>query len=396
VSNTDADAANRLFALLEATTRLPANQIARAADLAGRSLGAASARLLLPDYALRSLVELGEAGPTGERQSVEGTLAGRAFCTGSIVTSPEHPTTTWVPLADGSDRRGVLELTGLADPDDERTEWKATIRALVLLLTSMRRYTDVIHRSRRVQPLDIAAEMQWDLLPPLSCTTDGVSISGMLEPAYSIGGDSFDYAFDLDRVDFAIIDAVGHGMSAVMIAAATLNSLRNARREGAGLEESYLRADQLLREQFGRSAFVTGQLGTLATATGELRWINAGHPLPLAVRDNTCIGELSCRPSRPMGLGGPVVEVATERLHRGDRLLFYSDGVIEARAPDREAFGAERLADLLVRATLDELPSAETVRRLSANASDFYEANLNDDATLLLVDFRRAENDWTP
>jgi serine phosphatase RsbU (regulator of sigma subunit) len=51
----------------------------------------------------------------------------------------------------------------------------------------------------------------------LTCSTDRVSVSGILEPAYSIGGDSFDFALNSDRLEFAIVDAVGHGMAAVMI-----------------------------------------------------------------------------------------------------------------------------------------------------------------------------------
>ena len=101
--------------------------------------------------------------------------------------------------------------------------------------------------------------------------------------------------------------------------------------------------------------------------TGELTWLNAGHPLPLLVRDGTYVGELACAPSLPMGLGGPVREVATERLQRGDRVLFYTDGVTEMRSPEGEQFGRDRLADFLVRATLDRVSPAETVRRLSAS-----------------------------
>lgn len=53
--------------------------------------------------------------------------------------------------------------------------------------------------------------MQWDLLPPLTCSAEQVAISGFLEPAYAIGGDSFDYAFDQTRFDFAVVEAIGHG-----------------------------------------------------------------------------------------------------------------------------------------------------------------------------------------
>jgi phosphoserine phosphatase RsbU/P len=69
---------------------------------------------------------------------------------------------------------------------------RAVTEVLVLLIVSRRRYTDLVLRSRRAEPLSIAAEMQWSLLPPLTCATDHISASGILEPAYAIGGDTFD------------------------------------------------------------------------------------------------------------------------------------------------------------------------------------------------------------
>ena len=113
------------------------------------------------------------------------------------------------------------------------------MRLLALVLISKRRYTDVVHRTRRVQPLSVAAEMQWDLLPPLACTTACVSVSGILEPAYSIGGDSFDYAMNADRVGFAIVDAVGHGMPAVLLS--VLGDQLPAKRPAGGPPTSRLR-----------------------------------------------------------------------------------------------------------------------------------------------------------
>jgi serine phosphatase RsbU (regulator of sigma subunit) len=88
-----------------------------------------------------------------------------------------------------------------------------------------------------------------------------------------------------------------------------------------------------------------------------------------------------------MGLGGSVAEIATEQLQPGDRVLFFTDGVSEAKSAAGEEFGVPRLADLLVRATLDSVSPAETARRLSTSIVSFNNAGLNDDATLLLVDY---------
>jgi serine phosphatase RsbU (regulator of sigma subunit) len=378
---------DELNALLERTIGLGPSDLVEVVDVVAQVAGAESARLLLADYGLLWLRELGRDGPTGARQPIDGTLAGRAFTTGDIVVSDQQPTVVWMLLAEGSERLGVLELTHSNWTDELRGRLTPVLRMLVLVLVSRRRYTDLLLRSRRSEPLSLAAEIQWDLLPPLTCSTEQVSVSGIVEPAYSIGGDSFDYAFNPDRVEFAIVDAVGHGMPAVMMASITINSLRNARREGHDLETAYHDTGAAIDEHFGRSNFVTGQLGRLEVETGELTWLNAGHPRPLLVRDNSYIGELECKPSMPMGLGGSVNEIATERLQPGDRVLFFTDGVTENRSPGGEEFGVERLADFLVRATRDRVLPAETLRRLTASILRYNGAGLRDDATLLLVDF---------
>ena len=369
-------------------TQVPAYDLPAIVDLAGAAMGASTARLLVPDYAMLSLHEPGREHPTGSRIPIEGTLAGRTYIKGDAVSTGSGPITVWLPIGLDSERLGVLELELAGWGGAPTPAMDDLVRALALALVSKRRYSDVLARSRRSEPLSVAAEIQWDLLPPLSCVTDHVSIAGMLEPAYSIGGDSFDYALNPDRAEFAIIDAVGHGMPAVLKSVVAVHALRNARREGRSIEEAYLATGEVLQAEYRDWSFVTGQIGDLDLETGMLTWLNAGHPLPLLVRSGRLAGELACPPSLPMGLGGGVRALATEHLQAGDRVLFYTDGVIETRSPSGEPFGVERLADYLVRATLDHVHPTETARRLSASVVRYNGVGLSDDATLLLVEYR--------
>ena len=82
-----------------------------------------------------------------------------------------------------------------------------------------------------------------------------------------------------------------------------------------------------------------------------------------------------------------VIQIAVEPLQPGDRVLFHTDGVIESRSPDGSLFGTERLADFLVRATMDGRSAAETIRRLSANLVTHVEGRLKDGATMFLVEY---------
>jgi hypothetical protein len=351
------------------------------------ALGAQSARLFVADYSLRRLQQVDQYGAVAVPYEMGGTIGGRAFATGEIIVSENQPTVVSIPLADGAERIGLLELDYENWNGQLPDGWERVISLFVFVLVTKSRYGDLWVRARRCLPLTAAAEIQWDLLPPLSCSTEEVGVGGILEPAYEIGGDSFDYAVNGSHLDFTIVDAIGRGMSAVLMSAAAINSVRSSRRSGLGLEAAYLRAGELIKTHFGNSYFVTGQLGWLDTITGVLTWVNAGHVLPMLVRDGSYIGELTCAPSMPLGLGGVVVEIATQTLQPGDRVLFYTDGITESRSPDGAFFGHERLADFLVRASLENLPVAETARRLSANVLEHVDSGLDDDASLLLIEY---------
>ena len=100
-----------LLSLLEGTTDLPASELTRVVNLAGKVLGAESARVLFADYALLWLQPLGEDGPTGDAQSIEGTLAGHAFVRDEIVVSGSEPTLVWCPW-----QRGANDLGSSSSP----------------------------------------------------------------------------------------------------------------------------------------------------------------------------------------------------------------------------------------------------------------------------------------
>jgi len=382
------DAADGVVRLVEMAARLDPGSLSELVVVACQIVGASGGRLFVADYGLQRFRQLDSNGAIGESQLIEGTVAGRAFATGEVISSMEAPVVLWVPLTDGTERLGVLEFDFVSADDVARDVVDPVIAVLVLLLVTNNRYSDAWNRARRAKAMSAAAEAQWALLPPLACTTARVAIGGILEPAYEIGGDSFDYALNGDRFDFAIVDAIGHGMAAVLMSGAAINSLRNDRRADGDLAAAYRHADQVIAEHFGDSYYVTGQIGTLDLATGILTWLNAGHVPPMLVRNGTFCGELRCAPSMPIGLGGPVVAIATEALQTGDRVLFYTDGITESKAPDGTYFGPDRLADFLVRASLDQVPAAETVRRLAAAVIAYVGRGLNDDATMLLIEYR--------
>jgi serine phosphatase RsbU (regulator of sigma subunit) len=230
--------------------------------------------------------------------------------------------------------------------------------------------------------------MQWALLPPLTFATSQMAISGVLQPSYKVAGDSFDYAVDSGILHLAIVDAMGHGFEASLLATVAISAYRHARRRNLDLQAAYAEVDEVLARQFGTDRFVTGVLARLDIDTGVLRWLPAGHPPPLLVRSGKVIGELEAEPATPMGFDDGKAEVAETSLEPGDRLLLYSDGVVEARAADGAFFGLDRLGELLSKAQAADLPMPETARRLAHEILAHQAGELQDDATLVLVEWR--------
>src|SRR3954470_8797156 len=126
--------------------------------------------------------------------------------------------------------------------------------------------------------------MQWELLPPLTFGTHRVVITGGLEPAYDIGGGSFDHRITGAPAELLVIDAVGHGLPAAVLASVAISAYRHARRNALDLPDIAAAVDAAIAGQFGDSQFATAVLARLDVDTGRLRWINAGHPAPLIVR----------------------------------------------------------------------------------------------------------------
>jgi serine phosphatase RsbU (regulator of sigma subunit) len=319
-------------------------------------------------------------------EEVAATMAGRAFIDQGVV-SAERPGgfRVWVPILEGSDRTGVVALT-LPAVDDALLEASEELGLLAgYLIAAHARCTDLYNLHRRRRSMSLAASMQWDLLPPLVLNTGTVAVAGLLEPAYDVGGDCFDYSANGPVFDFAIIDAMGHGLDSAIVAGLALGSYRHDRREARSLRVVHDALASTIKEQYHGQTFATGLLCRLDTENGVLTWTNAGHPLPLLIRGGQVIGELQCKPTPPWGLLEGKPTVATESLEPGDSLLLYTDGVTEARTPDGTQFGLERLIDAAQNHASDLLRPEEVVRQLVRSVLEHQNDVLADDATIVLL-----------
>jgi serine phosphatase RsbU (regulator of sigma subunit) len=348
----------------------------------------------LADFSHTALLPL-----TGDRppEDVEGTLAGRAFTTRQPATgSAEDGQRVWVPVLEQTTCTGVLAIT-VAEATEQTLAEAELLGSFAGLVTAMAaRVSDFPALRRRGQPLSLPASIQWDLLPPLTARTPATVIAAVLEPAYDIAGDAFDYAVNGDDLHFAVFDGMGHGITSTLLTALTIGAYRHARRAGESLPAMHAAIERALTDNYQDLEFATGILARLDTTSGRLSWTCAGHPPPLLLRGRKVVAELGCEPTLPFGLGDPAPEPCGWDLEPGDAVLLYTDGVVEARTPDGEMFGLERLTDLTEREAAAERAPEELLRRLVRAVLEHQASDLRDDATLLLVQWGGAPDPNIP
>ncbi|WP_433291727.1 PP2C family protein-serine/threonine phosphatase [Actinoplanes sp. CA-030573] len=354
-------------------------------------LDAEAATVLLVDYGQIALHPLrGTVLDTATSHGLEDSPAGRAFTTARQQWHDDG--LLWLPLLHGAERLGVLELRTKTRPSASDRRDLEVIAALVAeLIASRRFYGDAVEHTRRRLPMQVAAEVIWNQLPPLTFAVDGTIVTAVLEPCYEVGGDAFDYAANADILHVALFDTVGHGISASALTTLTLNTYRNARRSGLSLADTCRSIDKWIHAQYP-GAFVTALLAELDVPTGAYRRISAGHPAELFLRGGRVLPQLPAPNTLPLGLGHMVdrpPRVVETQLEPGDALVLYTDGITEARDASGTLFGVDRLGDFLIEALGRGIPAPETMRRLVQAIISYEDGDLRDDATAAMLQWRR-------
>ncbi|MFN2389926.1 MAG: PP2C family protein-serine/threonine phosphatase [Actinomycetota bacterium] len=243
--------------------------------------------------------------------------------------------------------------------------------------------------------LEIAASIQKNLLQRTFPETDAVHLAPLQRQANLVGGDWYDVSLEGMTMTVVIGDASGKGIGAALMATVALSVLRAERRMGAGPARVIARTNEALREATDPDSFTTLLYVTIDLRTGEVRWLNMGHPAPFILRSWT--GERPARRGyflegpRNRALGwfeDPGLSESVIRLEPGDRLVLFTDGFLEAKTPDGEVFGDHRLAQALI--GLAELGSDDLGNRLMEEVERYAAGKLDDDLTMLIAEYRGA------
>lgn len=378
----------------------------------GTRLRASSASFLIADTSGRALVRLVHI-PLGGRESGPGTPTPEAghrrdgvesattlpFDGGPMervvrrqqpeVVPPEsrggrQGWTVLAPVTERGEAIGVLELLLPEEPGkDDTAEIASLAHLLAFVVIANRRHTDLFEWGHRSRPLSLSAEIQQRLLPgPRTCEAGAFTLSGWLEPAADIAGDTFDYSLERDLLHLSMTDAMGHGVGAALTATLCVSALRGSRRAGASLTEQASRANVAVDEHDaggGLDDFVTGLIGRLDLTTGLLQLVNAGHVTPYLARDGE-VSAISLPANLPFGIFSDTVYQAVDlELQADDRVVFVTDGMLERNA-----------ADIDLPTAIRESASLHPREAAGALADSVLEATghaLSDDATVLFLDW---------
>ena len=324
--------------------------------------------------------------PSSKELSIRGTVAGRSYMNREMMEAEgEDGWVLWAPVFRRSESVGALGLA--LERQDPASRRLAPAIAMVVgaAILGAKRHSDVFELARGAEHLRLASAMQWDLLPLPTYQDPLVEVAGRVEPAYDIGGDAFDFAANEDVMEIGVFDAMGHGLRATLLTTLAVGAYRFGRRRSSELAGVAGDIDEAVQNHVEGEAFVTGHICRVELASGGMDWLNAGHPLPLLIRHHSASPMEGASPCLPFGLDTQPVDVVRVGLQPQDIVLFYSDGVIEARPNGGPEFGMDRFVDLAGRHGDPAVPLQLMVRQILDSVVEHAGGILRDDATLVAV-----------
>ena len=292
------------------------------------------------------------------------------------------------PIISNDEVIGVFDL----ESDDLNAYSNDDLEVLMLLasqvaiiIEKVMLHEQLIEKKRLQGQLEVARQVQLELLPPNDPQLPGYDISAYNFPTEEVSGDYYDWVkiYD-DQIGIVIADVSGKGVPAAILMAFLRASLRAATHIGYATSVSMAKVNYLLWESTERNQFVTAFHGILDASNKTLSYSNAGHNPPLLLN---AAGEESfiTHGEQPLGMF-PETRYHEYHLllHPGDVLVLYTDGVTESQNPDGVEFGRERLAQA-VKENYDR-----TARELIASlemAVLEWTANVgsNDDVTFFVI-----------
>ncbi len=292
------------------------------------------------------------------------------------------------PIVSNNEVIGVFDL----ESDELNAYTEDDLQVLVMLAThvaiiieKVELHEQVVEKKRLQAQLEVARQVQLELLPESDPQAPGFDISGYNFPTEEVSGDYYDWVMIFeDQIGIVVADAAGKGIPAALLAAFLRASLRSAAQTGYAPHVAMARVNNLLWESIEDHQFVTAIYGMLDITNKTFVFSNAGHNPPLLINES---GE-----TRTIQYGDlPLGMFRDVRYHQhflrfrpGDVLVIYTDGITEATNENGEEFGRDRLAQKVLEKI--DLPAKQLVDFIHQEVLEFAgNENLDDDWTLFLV-----------
>ncbi len=286
------------------------------------------------------------------------------------------------------DSEKAVENIGKIKSENEIGKLAKDVSSLALEIDSyMKENMSLVgERERIAAEMELAKRIQMDILPKDFPNRDDLKLYAAMDPAKDVGGDFYDFFYiDDDHLGMVISDVSGKGMPAALFMMRAKSQISKTAVRGDAPEDVFNTVNQELCRNNDEQMFVTSWYGILEISTGKITAVNAGHEYP-AIRKPNGKFELYKDP-RSMFLGGFDMTKYKQyelSLEKGSTLFVYTDGVVEATAPDEEMFGNDRLLE-----ALNKEPDAEPeklLRNVREAVDEFAgEADQFDDLTMLAL-----------
>jgi phosphoserine phosphatase RsbU/P len=255
------------------------------------------------------------------------------------------------PIISNDEVIGVFDLESdelNAYSEDDLEVLMMLASQVAIIIEKVMLHEQLIEKKRLEGQLEVARQVQLELLPPNDPHLPGYDISAYNFPTEEVSGDYYDWvAIYDDQIAIVIADVSGKGVPAALLMAFLRASLRAATHVGYATHISMAKVNYLLWESIERNQFVTAFYGILDGANRTLSYSNAGHNPPLLINEE---GEPRFieRGGLPLGMFRDTryYEYFLS-LEPGEMLVLYTDGATEALNPAGEEFGRDRLAEVV-------------------------------------------------
>ena len=269
--------------------------------------------------------------------------------------------------------------------EDDLSILKLLASQVAIIIEKVHLHEQLVEKKRIQAQLEIARQVQLQLLPDTDPQLEGFDISAYIFPTEEVSGDYYDWVemFE-DQIGIVVADAVGKGIPAALLMSFLRASLRSGVQIGYAPHIALAKVSNLLWDSVEDNQFITAIYGILDATNKTFVFSNAGHNPPLLIKPS---GEFRFVEYGDMPLG-MFREMRYHqhfiRFEQGQVMLIYTDGITEAADQKGEEYGNERLAKRVLECI--DLPAKEMIDHIRKGVADFTERKfLDDDGTLFIV-----------